>query len=512
MPTTDILVIGSGIAGLSFAVKCAAEAPDRTITILTKCDASESNTKYAQGGMAVVMDQGQDSYDKHIQDTITAGAGHCDPEIVRLVVEEGPKRLQEMIKWGANFDLEHGRMRLGREGGHSVNRIVHRSDVTGYEMEKALLAKIAELPNVQLLPHQFAVELILDKQGNRCCGASAIDKANNILNTYHSLMTVVSSGGMGRVYGMTTNPEIATGDGIAMAYQAGAEVKDMEFIQFHPTALYSEETEPTFLISEAVRGEGAILTDIKGKPFMSKYHKDADLAPRDIVSKAIFDEVQQSDLHHVFLDCRLIEEARFMNHFPTIYARCLRVGIDPLKDLIPVAPAAHYVCGGIVTDAHGQTSINSLYAIGECARTGLHGANRLASNSLLEALVFGHRAAKKVASLAPTIANNCCLETAAESTNELTEEQRSFLAQTKQELLTMMSDKVGIVRTTSGLKEAKAFIENARDSVKKNFDTFFVNHLLLELDNLLTVAGMIIDQSLSRTSNLGGYFNKDLVD
>ncbi|MDP6908600.1 MAG: FAD-binding protein, partial [Flavobacteriales bacterium] len=249
-----------------------------------------------------------------------------------------------------------------------------------------------------------------------------------------------------------------------------------------------------------------------GKPFMHKYHKDADLAPRDIVSKAIFDEVQKSALHHVFLDCRSIEEARFMNHFPTIYARCLRVGIDPLKDLIPVAPAAHYVCGGIVTDENGKTSINSLYAIGECARTGLHGANRLASNSLLEALVFGHRAAKNIASLAPTVINNCCLETEVEPTNELTEAQSKFLARTKQELLTMMSEKVGIVRTTAGLEQAKTFIENARESVKKNFETFFINHLLLELDNLLTVAGMIVDQSLSRTTNLGGFFNKDLVE
>jgi len=414
-----------------------------------------------------------------------------------------------MINWGANFDLQHGRMRLGREGGHSVNRIVHRSDVTGYEMEKALLTKIDELPNVDLLPHQFAVELLMDEAEGACFGATAIDRKENKLITYCSNTTVISSGGMGRVYRMTTNPEIATGDGVAMAYRAGADVKDTEFIQFHPTAMYSEDAHPTFLISEAVRGEGAVLTDAEGSRFMHKYHKDADLASRDIVSKAIFDEMHASNTPHVFLDCRSIEEARFLNHFPTIYAKCLKSGIDPLKDLIPVAPAAHYVCGGIVTNAHGQTSLSNLYAIGECARTGLHGANRLASNSLLEALVFAHRAAEKIIS-SPLKEVGGSEEIKAEiGTTELSELQLTILKETKQQLLDMMSDKVGIVRSLDGLHQAEQFIENAVQTIGQNFDGSVINHHLLEMNNLLTVAGLIVNQSLARKSNLGGFFNSD---
>jgi len=510
MPTTDILVIGSGIAGLSFAVKCALESPERSVTLLTKCDASESNTKYAQGGMAVVVDDDRDSYEKHIADTLTAGAGHCDAEIVRLVVEEGPKRLQEIIDWGVNFDLEHGRMRLGREGGHSVNRIVHNRDVTGFEMEKALLSKISELKNVRLLAHRFAVELLLNADG-KCCGATAIDRKSDTLNTFYADVTVISSGGMSRVFRMTTNPEIATGDGVAMAFRAGAKVADMEFIQFHPTGMYSPLAQPTFLISEAVRGDGAVLTDRSGIPFMRHYHKDADLAPRDIVARAIWQEMQHSGAQHVFLDCTSIDETEFLGHFPNIYAKCLRSGIDPAKKPIPVAPAAHYVCGGIATDSNGRTSINGLYAIGECARTGLHGANRLASNSLLEALVFAHRAAMQITSYreAKKEPNNEDPSTPI-FTDELTTQQAEILSRLKTDLQDLMSEKVGIIRTTEGLQQAQERIAQAEKTVAENFSKNTVNCSLLELRNMLTVTMIIVNQSLKRKENLGGFFNKDL--
>ena len=504
MPNSDVLVIGSGIAGLSLAIKLADHDPDTKITIITKGDASESNTKYAQGGMAVVTDLSQDSFQKHIDDTLTAGCGICDPEIVKMVVYEGPKRLNELIAWGAEFDSHQGRMSLGREGGHSENRIVHNKDVTGLEMELALLSQIEKTKNISLLANHFAVDLLKDGNG-RCFGAKVLDRTNSRSFLFYSKQTVLSSGGIGQVYKATTNPSIATGDGLAMAIRAGASISDMEFIQFHPTALYNPTSQATFLISEAVRGEGAVLINNDRLRFMVNQHPKADLAPRDVVARAIHEQLVSQKTDHVYLDCTMIESLAFENHFPTILAKCLEVEIDPRKEPIPVTPAAHYACGGIDTDQNGRTSIENLYAIGECARTGLHGANRLASNSLLEALVFSHNAAidilkkpKKKSEQKKGEADLTSIATGIIDTSEL-----KIIRSSLQRLI---SQEAGIVRTTKGLRSAMTQLNRLEGEMNIKHESIES----LELKNLIEVAKTIIQASLKRETNCGGFFNQDL--
>jgi len=399
---TDVLIIGSGIAGLAFAIKIAERKPNTTICLVTKADGFESNTKYAQGGIAAVMDNITASFDSHIMDTLKAGKGYCNSDTVSLVIKKAPFRLKELIRWGTSFDkTEDGKWDLGLEGGHSVARILHHKDQTGWALEKALLKKMAEFKNIFFFTDLFASNLIVKNNG--CNGAVFLDKSANHSYAIHAKITYLATGGSGQVFEKTTNPTIATGDGLAMAFRAGASVEHMAFYQFHPTALDVEEVNPSFLISEAVRGFGAYLINAQGKRFVFDYHTDGELATRDIVSEAIFKELLLSGEKHVFLDCRHLDKALFLAHFPNIASQCLNAGIDVFQDLIPVAPAAHYQCGGIAVNKQARTSINNLYANGECAATGLHGANRLASNSLLEAVVFAHEAACDVAKRLPSI-------------------------------------------------------------------------------------------------------------
>src|SRR5689334_8576332 len=400
---TDFLVIGSGIAGLTYALKVAQHCPDKQVTIITKASPDETNTKYAQGGIAVVNDLEKDSFEKHIEDTLIAGDGLCNEEVVEIVVKEGPARVQEIINWGAHFDKDpEGDFKLGKEGGHSEFRILHHKDVTGLEMERALLEAIRRQPNIQVIHHCFVIDIITQHHlgylvtkstPDICCyGVYVLNTTNNRIEKVLSKITLLATGGNGQVYRTTTNPSIATGDGVAMVYRAKGRIENMEFIQFHPTALYEAgKRGQAFLITEAVRGDGGILRNINGESFMERYDDRKDLAPRDIVARAIDNEMKITGTEHVYLDCRHMDLEKFKEHFPNIYEKCLSIGIDVAKNMIPVAPAAHYSCGGIKTDEWGRSSINNLYACGECASTGLHGANRLASNSLLEAMVFAHR-------------------------------------------------------------------------------------------------------------------------
>ena len=401
---TDYLVIGSGIAGLSFALKIAEAQPDKSIIVMTKTTSDETNTKYAQGGIAAVWDEETDNFNKHIEDTLIAGDGLCNEKVVKIVVKEGPERVREIIEWGARFDKDSdGDYSLGKEGGHSESRILHYKDVTGKEMERALIEAVKRKPNIKMINHCFVVDLITQHHLGflvmkstpdiNCYGVYALNLENYQVETILAKVTVLATGGNGQIYRTTTNPAIATGDGVAMVYRAKGRIENMEFIQFHPTALYETNVKgQSFLITEAVRGDGGILRNNSGEAFMERYDDRKDLAPRDIVARAIDSEMKINGTEHVWLDCRHMDKEKFLHHFPNIYEKCKSIGIDVMENMIPVSPAAHYSCGGIQTDEWGRTSIHNLYAVGECASTGLHGANRLASNSLLEAMVFAHRA------------------------------------------------------------------------------------------------------------------------
>ena len=517
MKTTNYLVIGSGVAGLTFAVKIAENFPNKTITIVTKSDEDESNTKYAQGGVAVVLDTEEDSFQKHIQDTLIAGDGLCDKTVVEMVIKEGPQRFKELILWGANFDLDvEGNFDLGKEGGHSEYRVVHHKDITGYEVERALLQRVYQLPNVTLLPHHFAVDLITEHhlEGSNpeqlsCYGAYVLDQKKENILTIKAESTILASGGIGRVYGHTTNPIIATGDGVAMAYRAKAQIKDMEFIQFHPTTLYNAEGGSSFLISEAVRGFGAYLRDKKGYRFMPDYDERAELASRDIVSQCIDNELKKSGDTHVFLDCTHLDIDDFKVHFPNIYEKCKSLHIDISKDWIPVVPAAHYLCGGIVVDKQGKTSINNLFSCGECTRTGLHGANRLASNSLLEALVYAHNIFKYLSTNMSELTNLTIPEWNDEGTS-ITKEHVLIQHNLKQ-LQALMVDYVGIVRSNDRLIKAIVHLDLIYKEVEELYKKSKLNTSLCELRNMINVAHLIVGQSLQRKENKGGFFNIDII-
>jgi len=398
MQKTDILIIGSGIAGLFFAMKIAKKRPELSIVIMTKEKAENTNTKLAQGGIAVVTDLLEDSFEEHIQDTLKSGGGICDEKIVKMVVCQAPERLKELVKIGASFDKnQSGNWDLGLEGGHSHHRILHHKDTSGWEIEQKLLESIRQLPNVTLLENHMVIDLNTENQEETLCtGAFYYDKANSKVKYIRARTFLLSTGGCGQLFENTTNPEIATGDGIAIASRAGAKIQEMQHIQFHPTALYEKDKNPFFLISEAVRGFGAHIVNENQQRFVFRYDLRGELATRDIVSQAINKEMEITEKKNVYLDCRHLNAEDFYKHFPSITDYCKNIGIDPEKNLIPIVPVAHYQCGGIKVDENALTNIKNLYAVGECSRTGLHGKNRLASNSLLEALVFAHQASESV--------------------------------------------------------------------------------------------------------------------
>ena len=511
----DFLVIGSGIAGLSYALKV---APYGKVIIVTKDDVGESNTRYAQGGIAAVM-YTPDSYEKHIQDTITAGAGLCDENIVRITITESTKRIEELVEWGANFDKTNtGKFDLAKEGGHSEYRVLHHKDNTGKEIIRALIEQAQNHPNITILENRFAVDIItqhhLGEVVNKktsditCYGVYVLDPENNRIDTILSRFTLMATGGCGNVYTTTTNPPIATGDGVAMTYRAKGKIENMEFIQFHPTSLYNLSERPSFLISEALRGFGGLLKTLDGTEFMYKYDSRKELASRDIVARAVDNEMKISGDDYVCLDCRHLNKNELINHFPNIYAKCLSIGIDISKDMIPVIPAAHFCGGGIKTDEFGKSSIHNLYAAGECACTGLHGANRLASNSLLEAVVFSHRASVDSISKINTV--ECCDKIPdwnAEGT--VLNEEMVLITQTLKELQFIMSNYVGIVRSDLRLKRALDRLEIIFRETEDIYEKSILTQKICELRNLITIAYIIIKMALKRKESRGLHFSID---
>lgn len=514
MPIVDVLVVGSGIAGLSAAIKIAKQFSSRKICIVTKDTAAESNTQYAQGGISVVVDLLNDSLDSHIRDTMNAGDGLCDESVVRFVVEQAHDRLAELIAYGVEFDRDSmGQLALAREGGHHENRIVHCKDATGANVSSALLSKLAALPNVTLLTNHIAIDLITRQSANwhskcgTCChGATVLDRASGTVSSFFSRATILATGGAGQVYNITTNPLVATGDGIAIAWRAGAEVTNMEFIQFHPTALASFDTNPCFLISEAVRGYGAHLINSFGERFMFRYHPEGELACRDIVARAIAMEMNTSGQNEVYIDCTHIA-SDFPDKFPNIYQKCKIVGLDLNFNPIPVVPAAHYLCGGIKVDVDGKTTIENLYACGECANTGLHGANRLASNSLLEAMVFAHACHSDITRRLDQIPVRVeSLDV--KSSQPLQEAERELVAQTRASLRKLMSEQVGIIRSNKGLKLTKNCLSEISKLIS-NIASESIDSEVLELRNIIDVSQLIVEQSLQREENRGAHFNID---
>jgi L-aspartate oxidase len=518
---TDVLILGSGIAGLTTAIKLADYFPKKEILILTKTNEEESNTRYAQGGVAAVWNEEKDLPEKHVEDTIEAGDGLCADAIVQLVVNEGPERIREIVNWGARFDKnpQNNQYDLAIEGGHSEHRILHFKDLTGWEMQRALLEKVSQYPNVVIQEHYFALDLITQHHLGHmvirvtpditCFGCYALNKKNEEIDTILAKVTILCTGGAGQVYKTTTNPSIATGDGVAMTYRAKGRVENMEFVQFHPTALYQPNGEnPAFLISEAVRGFGAILTTAAGEPFMQHYHPRQSLAPRDSVARAIDAEMKKRGADFMFLDCRHLDKKAFVDHFPTIYQKCCDAGINPLESLIPIVPACHYMCGGIKVDRHGRTSINRLYAAGECSSTGLHGANRLASNSLLEAMVYAHQIAVDLSKELDDFSLNPHVpEWNTDGTTQPGE--MVLITQSLRELKEIMSSYVGIVRSNVRTHRALNRLLLLYQETETLYQTTTISPQLMELRNLITIAYLIARSASHRRESRGLHFNTD---
>lgn len=513
----DFLVVGGGIAGMSFALKTAAAG--RRVALVVKTTLDEANTFFAQGGVASVTDLSVDNFDKHIEDTMIAGDWLSDPAAVRQVVTRAPELIQQLCVWGVDFDRKaDGTFDLHREGGHSEFRILHHRDNTGASIQTSLAERVRENPNIDLFEHHFAVEIITQHHLGRvvtrrspdtaCFGAYVLDEESGHVDTFLARATVLATGGVGAVYTTTTNPLIATGDGIAMAYRAKGRVSDMEFIQFHPTALYHPGDRPSFLITEAMRGYGGVLRNINGEEFMHKYDPRLSLAPRDIVARAIDSEMKLSGSDHVYLDVthKPAEETRL--HFPNIYEKCLSLGIDITKEYIPVAPAAHYLCGGIDVDLNGESSIRGLYALGECSRTGLHGGNRLASNSLIEAAVYADAAATHALS---AIEGRDWMDDVPEWNDEGTvhPEEMVLITQSVKEVNQIMGYYVGIVRSDLRLRRAWNRLDILYEETERLFKTSKVSRELCELRNMINVAYLVMRQAMARKESRGLHYTVD---
>uniref|UniRef100_A0A7V2ZJY2 L-aspartate oxidase n=1 Tax=Ignavibacterium album TaxID=591197 RepID=A0A7V2ZJY2_9BACT len=517
---TDVLIIGSGIAGLFAALKISDFAD---VIVVTKKEKAESNTNYAQGGIASVIDQ-HDSFEKHIEDTLIAGAGLCRRESVEIMVKEGPQRIKDLIEIGTQFTKRDGEFDLAREGGHSVPRILHAKDFTGKEIERALIEAVSRKKNIQVLENYLAIDLLTEHnlalkkeskiKNENCWGAYLLNCLNNQVIKITTKATILATGGLGQVYLHTTNPKIATGDGFAMAYRAGVKLGNMEFIQFHPTALYGSANLPefdsrSFLISEAVRGFGGVLRTKNGEPFMSKYDERKELAPRDIVARAIDSELKKSGDEFVYLDVTHKNPDEIIDHFPNIYGTCLKIGIDITKQMIPVVPAAHYACGGIVVDVNSRTSLNGLYACGEVSMTGVHGANRLASNSLLEAIVFSYRASNHIKQFLFEYKKSIPEFPEWDDTGTLTYDEKILITHTIKEVKHTMWDYVGIVRSNERLNRAQKRISVLFEENEKLYKKTKIFPSILEARNLIACAHVIIKSAQKRKESRGLHFNID---
>ena len=512
----DFLVIGSGIAGMSYALKVAKKG---TVALICKSELEEANTYFAQGGIASVTNNLVDNFEKHIEDTLTAGDGHCSRSAVEKVVKEAPAQIEELLNWGVDFDKKSdGNFDLHKEGGHSEFRILHHKDSTGAEIQRSLVKCVKANKNIFIFEHHFAIEILTQHHLGQwvthqtpnieCYGAYILNTKNNQIDTFLSKVTMLATGGIGNVYMNTSNPLIATGDGIAMAHRARAIVKDMEFVQFHPTVLYNPSERPSFLITEAMRGYGAVLRDMKGNEFMYKYDKRGSLAPRDIVARAIDNEMKLSGSNYVYLDVTHKDAKETKEGFPMIYEKCLSLGIDINKQYIPVVPAQHYLCGGIAVDENASTTINRLYAAGECSCTGLHGANRLASNSLIEAVVYAEAAAKHSIALVDSLSFQQEIPSWNDEGTSLTEEM-VLITQTKIEVEQIMSAYVGIVRSNLRLKRAITRLKLLYEETEQLFARSVVSQEICELRNLISVAFLIITQATQRKESIGLHYTID---
>ncbi len=520
---TDILIIGSGIAGLSTAIYLSEKKPDLQITLIAKRSLRENNTIYAQGGIAAVWSE-EDSFEEHINDTKISGDGLCNHDIVEKIVQQGPDCIQDLIRWGTSFDRDkenRNEYNLGIEGGHSHHRILHHKDITGREIHRSLIDHLEGLKNVELLENLFAVDLLTQHHLGRnitrlspnieCYGAYVMNAKNKSISKCLAKFTVLATGGTGECYKSSTNPITATGDGIAMAYRAKGRIANMEFIQFHPTSLYRLDQEgPSFLISEAVRGMGAELVDHKGRAFMKKYDERGSLAPRDIVARAIDNEMNKLGIDHVYLDCSHLNREDFQDHFPNIIDHCKSLNIDPINEAIPVVPAAHYCCGGIVVDEFGHSSINGLYAIGECSFTGLHGANRLASNSLLEALVYAKNSTEHILdNIDRREWRDEIPEWDAKSTSDAKE--KVLLTQSLKELKEIMSFYVRIVRSDVRLKRAMDRLNLLYMETEDLYRTTVLSPQLCELRNMITIGYLITRSAILRKESRGLHYTSDYL-
>lgn len=511
----DFLVIGSGIAGITFALKAAKFGK---VALLCKTTLSESNTSFAQGGIATVMYE-PDNFEKHIEDTLIAGDGHCDLAAVEKVIREAPAAIEDLLSFGVDFDKQkNGHFDLHREGGHSEFRILHHKDNTGFEIQESLVRQVKAHPEIEVFEHHFAIEILTQHHlgewithhtpNIECYGAYVLDQQTNKIHTFLSKVTLLATGGIGNVYLTTTNPGIATGDGIAMAHRARAIVKDMEFVQFHPTALYHPGEKPSFLITEAIRGYGAVLRTLNGKEFMLKYDERGSLAPRDIVARAIDNEMKIRGDNFVYLDVTQKDAQTTKNEFPTIYKKCLELGIDITKDYIPVTPTQHYLCGGVEVDLNARTSINRLYAVGECSCTGLHGANRLASNSLLEAVVYANAAVNDASKHLDKLNFVDKIPDWNDEGTSLPEEM-VLITQSFREVEQIMSTYVGIVRSNLRLTRAIHRLEILYRETEHLFEKSVVSREICELRNVISIAYLIIKQALLRKESRGLHYTVD---